>query len=533
MGCFLSAAESAASCSKEETRGDAQTRASMDEGSNSYGPSNSYHNSNGSNNRTDMDASGLGVEIDSTHVQVEAVEEDVTDATARSKEQSSEVTPCMKFIPDAVLASMLEFLPLAHAILASSSCRFLLSASCSPQFCASFRLTFQKSDCDTDDDNSDSSSSSDSDGDDQLYSGEARPPNWQSVSAFLARRKGVIQSLSIWPPEGFGVTVLQASHLVKNSGCTEFNISRGPWTEADNFLCNLAKEASRIRACQRSYDSEYDHEWGMSVSDNVDFLKDPPVSEADFLLKNIRMAYTSYMHCIRQLGCAQNPEDAKLGEWLEARNYDLEVFRRFNLLNFSIAQSLEIRTKEARLGQQTLSSLLRRWKQLLQNHQKDPWTFSYGEDVLVGILAEIMRRFPDLKTFYHSSIRGPTPTYRFPESFFIFYDLTRKHVLIPMCQRMIEDLARLEEFLISLQSSGSRQDGQDELLEHFGSFGGMLFKSFRDPQSSLDADADDEVSPSLGNGTIGLALSALHRDPGAFKSFCQLGRHLSDVTRLD
>ena len=43
-------------------------------------------------NRTDIDASGLGIEIDSTHVQVEAIEEDVPDATARSKEQSSELT---------------------------------------------------------------------------------------------------------------------------------------------------------------------------------------------------------------------------------------------------------------------------------------------------------------------------------------------------------------------------------------------------------------------------------------------------------
>ena len=34
-------------------------------------------------------------------------------------------------------------------------------------------------------------------------------------------------------------------------------------------------------------------------------------------------------------------------------------------------------------------------------------------------------------------------------------------------------------------------------------------------------------------GTVGVALTALHRDPGSFKSFCQLGRHLSDVTRLD
>jgi hypothetical protein len=74
-------------------------------------------------------------------------------------------------------------------------------------------------------------------------------------------------------------------------------------------------------------------------------------------------------------------------------------------------------------------------------------------------------------------------------------------------------------------------------MEHFGSFGGLLLASPGREDGGGGGGGGGRERQDFGvgggEGTVGVALTALHRDPGAFKSFCQLGRHLSEVSRLD
>ena len=127
-------------------------------------------------------------------------------------------------------------------------------------------------------------------------------------------------------------------------------------------------------------------------------------------------------------------------------------------------------------------------------------------------------------------------------------NMMREHVLLPMIDDMITDLARVYEFLDSIHETrrssstssmhstnrscgsvstnvssvygGFEEEDEDEQIEHWM----MLDDSDKAEMSKWTPSAMT---------TVGQALDTLRTDPQKFKAFAEMTRHMSEMMRID
>ena len=435
-------------------------------------------------------------------------------------------------VSDHNLASILHFLSTPEALNCITTCKAMLSASCTRSYCHPIlHLPFVPSQLLADSLDESSSESDSDDDDDNEGDGEVKKQqnseekqvtmNWLSAISFCQRRSNSISTLRISPPDGIGITILRLQDLVEASKCKQLQIFHGPLTiikKENNVLLELVKEASRISACQKSYDSEYYHEYNVDMATNVTFLETGGnIEEAETLLEHIENAACSYLNNCSRIGAASSPYGVLQG-WVNLRRAQLKrwlpIQEFYNRIKARIHSARSCRLTSDRVRH------------------------------LLVVFRKIKNDFSNFVMFAPPSAANNIMQYGKEDVWETAapYNLMKK-VLLPLINQTINDLARVNEMLDTIESCR----GGDE-IEHWM----MLNSDDRDKmvqwsggqQKGNDddsVDSDDAESSSThnigGNGggitTVGQALDTLRSDPHKFKAFTEMTRHMNEMMRLD
>ena len=324
-------------------------------------------------------------------------------------------------------------------------------------------------------------------------------------------------------------------------------------------LQEMVKEASRIEACQRSYDSEYSHEFSIQCATDVAFLKSGGnIEEAAALLVHIESATCSYLNNCLRMGVSSYPY-GKLQGWVSVRRKQLKQWlplqETFNRLDQRITAM-----RACRLSGGRIRLLLVVFRELKMEYQKFLFVVSRLEVVHAGYGWTERERALKQKEYEKDVTTSP-------------YNLMREQVVCPWIDRTINDLARVNEMLDTVadccRSSGG---GDGDGIEHWmmlddedrgivdqwgggsgcGSVGGGSGSGYCNAalDSTVDVDSDDAAemvssvptvleNPTLrrrrsgGMTTVGQALDTLRSDPDKFKAFGEMTRHMTEMMRLD
>ena len=448
-------------------------------------------------------------------------------------------------VPDHNLSLVLHFLSIPDALRTIITCRAFLSASITPSYCHPLlHLAFVPSQLECSDSNSDSSSDEDED-----EVSQHTEMKWWSVVLFCQRRRASIHSLRISPPDGVCATIVQLSELCDSCTPTQFQIHHGPFTvlkpihhvptaSRPNVLQELAKEASRIVACQKSYDSEYYHEFNVNMVTNVPFLQTGGnVEEANSLLCHIENAVCSYLHSCTSMGAASTPYGRMQG-WVSRRRQQLKEWLPVQETYTQMNQRMH-RMRACRLSGDRVRHLMRAFREMKQEFSKFLIVVPPSEITLHQQVGWTEREREAKKQLY---AKDPTTS---P------YNLMREEVLLPWICTTINDLARVNEMLDTLENGNGKEDIEHWMMldsadrEMIGQWSGHRKKSVDGGGSDGSVDSDDDlvgdpIGPrSNGNSnhghfsTIGQALDTLRSDPNKFKAFTEMTRHMNEMMRLD
>ena len=270
---------------------------------------------------------------------------------------------------------------------------------------------------------------------------------------------------------------------------------------------------------------------------NVPFLQTGAnVEEANSLLCHIENAVCSYLHSCTSMGAASTPYGRMQG-WVSQRRQQLRewlpVQETYNQMN----QRMH-RMRACRLSSDRVRHLMRAFRDMKQEFSKFLIVVPPSEITLHHQVGWTEREREAKKQKY---MKDPTTC---P------YNLMREQVLLPWICTTINDLARVNEMLDTLENGNGKEDIEHWMMldsadqEMIGQWSGHR-KSFDGGGSDGSVDSDDDlVGDSIGprsngnsnNGhfsTIGQALDTLRSDPNKFKAFTEMTRHMNEMMRLD
>ena len=389
-------------------------------------------------------------------------------------------------VPDSAICIILSYLTTFEQLrsIETSSIPFL-SASLTRNYCHNIHLEFDLSPIESSD------SDDDSDYESTIIS---KTFDWSSALLFCSRRSQQIQHIRISPPEGCGVSVFQLSDLAQTSHCKTLQMFQGPRFQA-NEPTQLVQEISRIKACQRSYDSEYSHEYGVEMVNNIEFLNSGGnTEEALTLLNHINAAVLSTFHCTCKMGALSHPY-GESQSWVNLRKKALTDF-------LPLFQTYE--TIRTRIDHMRASALTRHQVQLQ-----------------ISILRRLRSTLKEFVLVVYPNMPNSIPTTsertRREKEFVKNNDLCpynklRVQVLLPLIDTLVIDLHRVLEFLDGLAGGNE--------IEHW-----MMLDDH--DKKDVERWTPKEMT------TVGQALDTLRTDPEKFKAFAEMTRHMSEMMRLD
>ena len=120
-------------------------------------------------------------------------------------------------------------------------------------------------------------------------------------------------------------------------------------------------------------------------------------------------------------------------------------------------------------------------------------------------------------------------------------NMMREHVLLPMIDAMITDLARVYEFLDSIHET--RRSSSSSTHRSCGSGVDSVYGGFEEEDEDEQIEhwmmLDDSDKAEMNKWTpsemitVGQALDTLRTDPQKFKAFAEMTRHMSEMMRID
>ena len=499
---------------------------------------------------------------------------------SKEQQQQQQQHISLNVIPDHALAHILLYLNTFDALRAMETSTAMLSASLTRYYCHNLVLQFDLSEDSSDEDSSDSDSDSDSDTNpdsDSTLETKQQPDTspslpltknkrkknifeWEAALSFCKRRAGQIRTLRLLPPDGIGINVIQLARMVDTSQCQRMQIFNGPWIVVSTATTTLSssssssssplppvsdsdsddekvlvekklkeksevhllvKEASRLEACQRSYDSEYFHEYSSDMSIDQAFLTEGgSIEEAETLLAHINSGVLSFLHCTARLGACSHPY-GKLQGWINIRKRALENFLPVQkLFNHTILQFHSARA--CKVTRERVRALLCRFQKMKKN-------FNH---FLVIVHGHPHRSQPNTEEMKKEYENDPTTS---P------CNMMREHVLLPMIDAMITDLARVYEFLDSIHET--RRSSNSSTHRSCGSGVDSVYGGFEEEDEDEQIEhwmmLDDSDKAEMNKWTpsemitVGQALDTLRTDPQKFKAFAEMTRHMSEMMKID
>jgi hypothetical protein len=262
----------------------------------------------------------------------------------------------------------------------------------------------------------------------------------------------------------------------------------------------LVRESKRIEACQRSYDTEFPHRYGVHMCTNTSFLSEGGhIEEAVTLLNHIKTAVVSFFHCVCTMGCLSNPYGTLQG-WTSIRKKEIEhwlpIQQTFDTVNTRITTM-----RSSPLSRQQVQRSINMLRRLRPTFSEFYYVIQSN---LTQVILSTQERAALKLAFERDADTSPI-------------NKMRNQVLLPMVDCALADLLRVLEFLDGLAGGNE--------IEHW-----MMLDSEELKEVGKWKNTSNDATCMT---TVGQALDTLRTDPSKFKAFAEMTRHMSEMMRVD